>query len=228
MTARPQPQTEAEAGLTLLELVVAMAIFALVAVMGMQALSGALRLRDDLAGRAARVSDLSYGLALLRYDLNTMVPMLFYPPDRAPPQSALVFAPGGQRLAVSVGARPRFPPEPGAAMGRVEYRLEGEGGRLLRRSWPGLTPASAAGVSPDVTVLEGVSALRLRSYWPQLGWVAGAGPAAGLQPVGRAQAGDADRTGAAPEVYSSTLPLALELTLVTRSHGEITLLETLQ
>ena len=53
-------------GLTLIELVVAMAVFALVAVMGLQSLSGSLRMRDGLTARAEDSAALAQAIAVLR------------------------------------------------------------------------------------------------------------------------------------------------------------------
>ena len=90
-------------------------------------------------------------------------------------------------------------------------------------TWP--SPEGQAALGP-------IQALRLRSYWPQIGWVEGAQSASLPQgnALGGATAGspDSDRGASANEVYSSSLPLAVELTLVTRDHGDIALLESLK
>ena len=64
-------------GLSLIELVAAMAIFALVAVMGAQALGGMIRLRQGIAARSAEAAALDRTASLLRADLAAVVPMLF-------------------------------------------------------------------------------------------------------------------------------------------------------
>lgn len=59
-----------DAGVTLLELVVAMALFAMVALIGMQALRLSLRYQDDLARVSAEQAQLETALGLLRHDLE--------------------------------------------------------------------------------------------------------------------------------------------------------------
>lgn len=235
---RVRTENAPDRGLSLIELVVAMAIFALVAVMGTQALTGMLRMRETLAARSEQSAALAQGVALLRADLSALVPMLFYPPERARPQSAirLTGAPGARRLALSRGGarRPRdiaaiAPLGTGAGLGlqRIEWQLRN--GSLSRRVWPALMPARADALGPALPVLEGVRDLRLRSYWAGAGWIPGPHPA-GLG-TGQASGGpgvDEDRAAAALEAYSDALPLAVELVIETEEFGEITLVETLK
>ncbi|MYM55953.1 type II secretion system protein GspJ [Thalassovita mangrovi] len=217
-------------GITLIELVVAMAIFALVAVMGAQALTGMIRMRDDLSDRSDGNAELAQAASLIRADLSAALPMLFYPPDNGAPQSAM--RQRGDVFALTVGGQPVMRPGPGGdlpatARQRVEYRLDRDTRTLLRRSWAALTPARTEALSPEMPVMTGVTALRLRSYWDQIGWVDGVAPPRAVLRDSQ-QASDNDQSGAAPEVYSSALPLAIELTLDTESHGAIPLLEALQ
>lgn len=223
------PNKGCDTGLTLIELVAAMAIFALIAVMGLQSLTATLRTRDRLADMSHANAALSLPLALLRGDLTATVPMLFYPPGGATPQSAvrlagadgaariLSFSIAGQPVLDAAGA-PRV-----AAFHRVEWRLAD--GILHRRVWPVLDPAAEAR-SPEVAVMEGVSRMAVRSYWPQIGWHDGVGVPTGTVPDPIAL--DADLSGGAAEVFSDTLPLAIEVTLHTEALGPISLLETLK
>lgn len=257
-SAQDHPQERPqERGISLIELVLAMAIFALVAVLGAQALTGMLRMREDLTARAAQATALSEVTSLLRADLSALVPMLFYPPGGSAPQSALRFDHQGATGLLSLsragsaefdmgqntvrnGGASRGQAERGADLRpiRVEWRLQQ--GALNRRVWPSLFPAEVTGLSPPVTwpspevraALGPIQALRLRSYWPQIGWVEGTQSATLPRgnSLGGATAGspDSDRGARAHEVYSSSLPLAVELTLVTRDHGNISLLESLK
>ena len=212
-------------GLSLIELVVAMAVFALVAVMGLQSLGGMLRQRDRAAAFAVESAALGHAASLIRRDLSAILPVLFYPPGgRA--RSAVDDLPGAVGFALSIAnTRPYAPLGASGLVLRAEYRLDPETGRLLRREWRTAWPVDAAASSPEAVVLEGVSGLRLRSYWTGVGWIEGL-RFGGLDnaPSGGGEAGQ-DRTGAAPESYSSTLPQAVEITLITRDFGEIVLLE---
>lgn len=208
----------ADRGLTMIELVAAMAVFALIAVMGLQALTGSLRMRDALVQRADQSAALEHALTLLRQDLDAVLPMLFFPPGGAPPQSALREARAG--FALSRGGLP------GTAFGRVDWQLDA--GALTRRVWPTLAPAGPAQQSPAVPVIEGVTALRWRSHWPATGWVTGLRAPDGTARASNVPGTDSDSSFAAAEVYSDTLPDGIELTLVTRDFGEITLVESLK
>lgn len=219
-------------GLTLMELVIAMAIFALVAVMGLQSLSGSLLQRDRLTMRADAAEALGQGLALLRNDLSAALPMVFFPPGEARPQSALRGWPDGQGFSLSLGGQPGLPrasgdPDAGARQ-RVDWRFDPGSGRLVRQAWPTLYPVAARQRGPGVTALEGVTALSLRSFWVGRGWVAGLRNPGGGEAAARAGSVDGDSTGLAPESYSSELPRAMEVTLETQAFGRIVLVEYLQ
>lgn len=213
-------------GLTLLELVVAMAIFALVAVMGLQALTGALRMRDRLAGIDTDTAELGFALGLLRRDMGALVPLVFYPPGAAP-RSALDPGPGGRSLGLSLAGQPDLQPVPGPGLQRVEWRLDPATNELRRRVWPTLYPAGAGDVAPDMVVLRGVRGLSLRTYWPDPGWVEGSISFAGAAPS-VADDDTPEDLRRLPNSYSGALPQALELTLDTADHGRIVVLESLK
>lgn len=210
-------------GLSLIELVVAMALFALVAVMGMQTLNGTIRSRDVLTARDDRDQDLGLTLALLRSDLDRVAPLLFFPPD-SPPQSALHQVAGQDQFALSIAA----PTGADAPFQRAEWRLDREAGVLSRRYWPVTTPARDSQRTPEREFLAGVQALRLRSYWTGYGWVEGTGADlfANAPPPSAAD-GDAAFALLA-NTYSDTLPAAIEITLVLDGLGDIRMIEVLQ
>ncbi len=213
-------------GLTLLELVAAMAIFALVAVMGLQALSGSLRMRDALLDRAEATADLGQALALLRHDLGAALPLLFFPPGRGAPASALQALPSNRGFALSAGALG------GDGVERVEWRFDPGTGLLSRQSWPTLYPVSPGQAGPEVAMLDGVARIGLRSYWPGFGWQNGLSPPTSLTvaapPSQQSQQIDADRLGPAAEIYSDLLPLAVEVTVDHGPTGPLVLVESLQ
>ncbi|RDD64029.1 prepilin-type N-terminal cleavage/methylation domain-containing protein [Thalassococcus profundi] len=216
-----------DGGLTLIELVVAMAIFALIAVMGLQALTGAMRMRDRLADIDTDTAELGLALGLLRADLGAVAPLLFYPPD-GPPLSALRLDPAGRVLGLSLAGQPSLPARPGPGLQRAEWRLDAGTGTLSRRVWPVLHPAEAGQAAPEVVLMTGLRGWSLRTYWEGIGWVAGS---TGNTPAIAPEIGPADddeATERQPESYSSILPEAVELTLQTAELGEIVLVESLK
>ena len=219
-------------GLTLIELVVALGIFALVAVMGLQSLTISLTLRDRLGTQADATDQLGQGAALLRNDLASALPLMFFPPGTGAPGSALRPLRGGQGFSLSVGGQPGIPRALGGmdavAKQRVDWRYDPQKERLTRQAWPTLYPVNASQQGPEVAVLEGITGLSTRSYWSGQGWLPGLRSNQRGEPA-EIKTGDGDRAGGvAPEVYSGTLPRAVEITLETRDFGEITLLEYLQ
>lgn len=212
-------------GLSLIELVVAMALFALVAVMGTQTLTGTIRTRDALTDRDSRDRDLAVTLALIRSDLDRLAPMLFYSPD-GPPQSALYNLPGQGRIHLSVSALPGAPSD--QPFQRAEWHWDRETGHLLRRSWPTTSPARADQRSTERLLLTGVQALRLRSYWSGFGWVDGTG--VDLRPPTSAPGNsDADAAFAVlSNQYSDLLPLGVDITLTVDGFGDIRVMEAMQ
>ncbi|PYG27244.1 type II secretion system protein GspJ [Pelagimonas varians] len=209
-----------DAGLTLIELVVAMSIFALVAVMGAQALTGMMRNQESLTAKADQNARLSRAVSMLRADLSAAIPMSFYPPDRQPPQSAIRFRSGV--LSISVAGRQSFESERtvGSGFQRVEWRLQN--GTLSRHSWSTLIPAQNSALQQGQEVLTGVRGLSLRSYVNGRGWIDGLGIAAPVTTT----VGDGDSSAGAPEVYSSTLPQAIELNFDIDGLGPLTVLES--
>lgn len=216
-----------EGGMTLIELVVAMAIFALVAVMGLQGLSGMLHIRDRLTEVDESTAELSRAVALMRNDLTAIMPMRFYPPD-GPSAGALAQDPDGQLFSLSVSGQPSLE-APGSAgqLHRAEWRLDRDDGALFRRVWTTLTPADTQALQPESPVLTGIDDMRIRSYWSGIGWIDGpSNPVLQNRPI--AEPENEDRVGPPPENYSDFIPLAIEVTLVTASWGDITLIETLK
>ncbi|MFT5796429.1 MAG: general secretion pathway protein J [Candidatus Azotimanducaceae bacterium] len=212
-------------GLTLLELVIAMSVFALVAIMGLQSLTGMLRTRDSLMRLDTETAALSKGLALLRNDLGAIMPLAFYPTGGGFPRPAIESNPSVVDLAMTLGGQTN--PLSAKANGethRSEWKLNSETGELSRGIWLTIIPANIEARAPDVVVLSGVSALSVRSYWIGQGWVQG------LQNpllVGT-EVPDGDGGGVAPEVYSDILPTAVEVTLKMRDHGDIPLIQSLR
>jgi len=166
-----------ERGLTLVELVAALAIFALVAVMGLQTLSGMMRARDRTSDAADDAAALSRGLVLLRADLKAAADLRFWPPGAVEPEPPLLDLSAEEgRFALSTEARAVLPAEQAAGTERVIWHHDRRGERLLRIVWPVLRPASDAARSPETEIFEDVAGLRLRAYaGPEEGWIGGWG-----------------------------------------------------
>jgi general secretion pathway protein J len=189
----------AVAGFTLLELLVAIAIFAIMAVMAYGGLDSVLNQRRGVEQRLDRIAQLQKAYMRLRADFQQVrnrpvrdpygdeAPALFVTPS-AP---VLEFTRGGWR-------NPLF--QPRASEERISYRLSD--GKLLRTSWRVLDRVQAS-VPVEVTVLDRVDEVGWRFIDPTGEWQPNWPPLA--------QAG---QTGAPP-------PSALELTLRTRDWGEL-------
>lgn len=214
-------------GMTLIELVVAMAIFALVAVMGLQGLAGMLRIRDRLAEVDQGATALSQTIALMRNDLTAVMPMRFFPPD-GPSRGALRQDADGTLFALSIAGQPDLAQVRGTGqLHRAIWQVDTSTATLSRQVWRTLTPANITARTPAVDILTGVTDLRVRSYWQGQGWINGAtNPLLANAPTQAPS--DEDGAGGAPERYSDFIPAALEVTFVTATQGDITLIETLR
>jgi len=219
-------------GLTLVELVVALGIFALVAVMGLQSLTIGLSMRDRLGVQADATDQLGQGIALMRNDLSSALPMLFFAPGQPSPSSAIKRSRNGQGFSLSVGGQPGIPLATGgldaADKQRVDWLYHPSEERLSRQVWPTLYPVSASQQGPDVTVLEGVSGFSVRSFWTGQGWRPGLHSSRNVNRIGQAVTDEDIGGGVPPDMYSSSLPRAVEITLETRDFGRIVLLEFFQ
>ena len=108
-------------------------------------------------------------------------------------------------------------------MHRVVWRLDTGSGTLYRRQWHALTPVDARAAGPEVAVMSGVERMVIRSHWPRSGWVDGVSLLVSDQgPSGL------DSDARAIVSFGDNWPEAIEVTLITRDHGRIPLLETWQ
>ncbi|MGH1414389.1 MAG: type II secretion system protein GspJ [Pelagimonas sp.] len=209
-----------DTGLSLIELVVALSIFALVAVMGAQALTGMLRTQDRQTERSDQNAHLTRAVSLLRADLSSAIPMAFYPPDRQAPQSAVRFRSGVFSLSVAGRRGVVAEQTVGAGFQRVDWILRDE--TLSRQSWGTLIPAQNSARQKPQQVLTGVRNLTVQSYLQSVGWIDGAN----FGPAFTTSQSDGDSAGSAPEVYSSALPKAIKLSFELQGFGPIVLVET--
>ena len=221
-----RPRNTPSAGLTLIELVVVMALFALVAVMGVQSLTGTLRISERLRGIDENTASLGAALALIRNDLSSVVPMRFYPPQAAP-HTAVWRSTDTTVIGLSLAGQPGLAPA-ATNRHRVEWQFDRDAGVLTRRQWPTLIPVTVAQLSPEATVLTDVTGLTLRTSWPGVGWVDGATPPVTAVVAAPVTSLDEDSVGPPPAAYFSMLPDAIELVVQTRALGDLRIIQVLR
>lgn len=170
-------------GFTLIEIIVAVAIMALVSVIAYRGLSAMLTARERIASENERLRDLAQAMARIDADFSAVVDRSIrdsYGVEKA----AFIGAPDGleEAGAAVVMTRMGAPAHAGklADLQRIGYRVKE--GRLELLSWPALDQAPRATPNPS-TLLENVSRIELRyldgqnrwqNKWPQL--TAGGGP----------------------------------------------------
>lgn len=148
----------ADRGFTLLEVLVAVAIFAIAAQLVFGGLRQVLHAREQLEPRAAQAAALRYAVTLLARDLSEAAPRAVRDAlgDPAPALQA-----GGRDELILLSRRDPARPVllDAVAVVRVGYRLDE--GRLLRDTWPVIDAVQASRPREQV-LLEGVRELRLR------------------------------------------------------------------
>lgn len=157
-------------GFTLVELLVAVALFAVVAAMAYPGLTRILASRAQLDDRQARLAALTLGLAVLEQDIVHAAPR----PVRDELGDSIAAMRGGidgvlfectRRVAPLAGF------DDGSGLVRVDYALVGH--RLVRREWNVLDRTQAS-TTHDRTLLDGVDAVavtffdgqRWHEFWP--------------------------------------------------------------
>lgn len=148
----------APAGFTLLELMVALALFSLVSVMSLQVLTGAVHQRRVMEQQADRATSLLRTMTVLRADLESLVPVPFTPPlgGQEPP-----YAPASGVLELSIGGQAGLGPTVGEdqradGFQRVLWRFDAAQATLSRQVWPVLHPREPAQIGPAIVMLEDV------------------------------------------------------------------------
>jgi general secretion pathway protein J len=155
-------------GFTLLEVLIAVAIVALLALMGYRALAALSESESRLSTEATKWRTLDLFFARLEGDMREAVPRAARSgPVREPPWLATVDATGNGALAFS-RAGPEFALDPGSAGQRIGYRLRNGGVEVLY--WAGYD--RPAGSDPSAyLLLPGVARFRL-SYLTATGrWI---------------------------------------------------------
>ncbi|WJW75225.1 type II secretion system minor pseudopilin GspJ [Thiohalobacter sp. IOR34] len=154
-------------GFTLLELLVAMAIFALLAMLAYGGLNNVLMTRAGVEAQAEALKRLQLGYRWLQRDLEQAVlrPVRDSLGDSRP--ALLAGGSFGTLLALTREGWSNPAGQPRSHLQRVVYRLEED--RLLRAYWPALD--RAPGAEPlEAVLLEGVSRVELRFLDPAGEW----------------------------------------------------------
>ena len=164
-------------GFTLLELMVAMAIFAMLAVAGWQVFDSVNRARERAQFHADNLAVLQYAYLQLQQDMGQIIPY------QAPSTQDASTATGNENSKNNVidpepfmsldGEHVSFvrfaDPDPryqsSASVQKIEYIFADE--RLIRRQYTNLSAGSDS-VSLDSVLLEGVSAARWQAYLPEI------------------------------------------------------------
>lgn len=187
-------------GFTLLELLVALAVFSLVSVVAYSGLRTVLQSKQQSDLRADRIQQLQAAILMMERDFSQFVPRPVR--DEYGDESGVVQTSdyGAQQIAFTHGGYPNPTAMSRSTLQRVAYGLEEE--QLVRFSWRVLDRAQNS-EAYQVVLLEGVRELSLRyldenSEW-QNEW-----PPAGLNPDDEAP-----------------VPKAVEVTLALTDMGEI-------
>lgn len=169
-------------GFTLLELMVAMAIFAMLAVAGWQVFDGVTRARERAQFHADNLAVLQYAYLQLQQDMGQMIPYQALDTQKSNSSSNNAAtnntsnsnqenAPAPEPFMSLDGARISFvrfaDPDPryqsSASLQHIEYIFADE--RLIRRQYVSLGSDS---ISLDSILLDGVTAGRWQAYLPEV------------------------------------------------------------
>lgn len=176
-------------GFTLLELMVAMAIFAMLAVAGWQVFDGVNRARERAQFHADNLAVLQYAYLQLQQDMNQMIPYQAVDTQGAnsltnnassnntatnntnnsnqenAPAPEPFMTLDAERISFMRFADPDPRYQSSASVQHIEYIFADE--RLIRRQYNSLASGSDS-ISLDSVLLEGVTAGRWQAYLPEL------------------------------------------------------------
>ena len=162
-------------GFTLVEMLVAVAIFAVLAVLAYAGLDAVLRQRADLAAHDRDLQALQRAYIVMQRDFTQAAPRPVRD-ELGGPLPALRGDPDGREVALTRSGYPNPAGLRRSQLLRVRYRFVD--GQLLRLQFPVLDRAPTAPPPPDV-LLRGVRGLHLRYRDAAGGWLASWPPAGG-------------------------------------------------
>lgn len=161
-----------QAGLTLIELLVAVAIFSLLAALAYGGLVNVLESSRAVDEESQRLATLQRAFLRIGWDLEQAAPRPIRDAygDQQPALHNRVDTYDGLRTVIelSVAGRRTLPGETRAGMQRISYVLRGD--ELLRLSWPVMDRAQDT-VAHESTLLSGVEDLNLRYLTEQGEWI---------------------------------------------------------
>jgi len=192
-----------EDGFTLLELLVATAIFAIVGIMAFGGFNAVLAQRDRTMENLERLKDVQFAMRILAQDLVQIVPRPVRDELGNQEQPALRADESNEHVIEFTRAgwtNPAALPRP--TLQRVAYRLEEE--TLIREYWPVLD-RTLSSVPVEMELLEDVEAIEFRFLDVQREWQTEWPP-----------------LGAAGPVASRARPLAVEVAVELLDWGRIT------
>lgn len=181
-------------GFTLLELLIALAIFALIGAAAFAGLDTTLELRQQAEQTGQRLANIQFALQIIERDLEQIIPRSVRD-DSGSSQNALQTGSNNAIVSLSRSGWDNFLQQPRSQLQRVQYELREQ--NLVRVYWPHLDGAYEARES---VLLTGVADLRLRWLNQQRQWQ--------------------NRWPLTPE-QAQQLPLAAEIMLVLNDWGEI-------
>lgn len=196
-------------GFTLIEVLVALAVFGVLSMMAYMSLGQTLANSDMLTDRMERLQAIQRSVSHLSGDLLQVAPRTIRTEFGAPPQPALTSSFASEfALELTRGGWPNFAGVPRSTLQRVAYRIED--GTLVRFHW-NVLDRTLSNVPVETVMLDDVSSLTFRFLEENGDWVDQWPPlsAQAVQPPVAAGAG-------------ADLPRAIEIVLALENEGEIT------